>query len=203
MRSAISFGFVAGLLLATAANAASADEWFTYGGVDYQYVSPSYKNGLGVAMPSIPEGANFHIGERFGQYYAVELGYMGGIGQKDGVLPGSDGVLKTSDDIPWSSKVSLSGPTFDVYGYMPLFHGPVSLLGTVGASYLRGSTTISVNGFEVKGAKSELGYRVGGGVEWRPQDRLGVRALVRFQSADFDGMASRSIIAVVGCNFYL
>ena len=196
MRKTLLVGAAALGLLAMPAAALDTSSWSTYIGGDYQYVLPSYKSGLGVAMPLLSDGFNFHIGERLGPYYAVELGYMSGVGEKNGA------VMVSGVSTPFTTHVSVAGPTLDLYGYLPLFHSPVSLFGTIGGSYLDGSAKVTIGTVETNASKSEIGYRVGGGIEWRPSNIFGIRGSVRYQSADFDGLASNAIITGIDFNFY-
>jgi hypothetical protein len=132
MKNLLLIGAAALGLIAVSSRPASAfpNDWYTYVGADYQDVSLSFKSGGGAIMPSsLPTGGNIYLGERFGTYYAAELGYMRGVGDRS----------STS----YKTHISISGPTLDLYGYLPLFHSHYSLFGTIGSSYLDGSVSMT------------------------------------------------------------
>ena len=177
----------------TSASAQDTDAWQTYIGGDYQYLSLSYKGaGSSVLPDSLSQGINIHVGERFGTYYAAEIGYMSSDASKNFTL------LK----VPYTSKATVSGPTLDAYAFLPLWHGPVSLVGTAGVSYLDGKAEITGPSGSIDSGKSEFGYRAGGGVEWRPTQNFGLRVIARYQSADFNGVANHAFVGSLGFNFY-
>lgn len=184
--------------------AQAKDTWYTYVGADYQHASLSYKTANEGYLPSsLSQGANFHIGERFTDYYAVELGYAGGSDRVDGRLAATS----TDPATNYTGKIDVHGPTLDLYGYMPLFKSKLSVFATGGVSYLTGKATIevgSLNGqpFSFESSKSEFGYRVGGGVEWRFIEEFSIRATARYQSADFGGLMNNAIVGQIGVNFY-
>ena len=103
---------------------------------------------------------------------------------------------------PVSSSVTVSGPTLDGYGFLPLWHGPVSLVGTAGISYLDGNAKIAAGNISTSGSKSEFGWRAGGGIEWSIGDRFSVSIIGRYQSASFREIANNALVANAGFNFY-
>lgn len=180
-------------MLASPAAMAQDDAWHTYVGGGYQSLSPSYKSLGSALLPgSLSQGLDVHVGERFGTYYAAEVGYMSS----------EDSRNFTVLTLPYTSKVTVSGPTLDAYGFLPLWHSAFSLVGTAGVSYLDGKAKISGPMGSVSAGKSEFGYRAGGGIEWRPVEHFGVAVLGRYQSADFSGVANHAFVGSVGFNVY-
>lgn len=185
-----------------AAQAADVIDWHPYVGADYQYLSASYKSynydGYNVSpstiLPSsLSTGFALRVGEQFGPNYAAEVSYIQSQQTKSGNLYG----------VNYNGKITVYGPTADVLGFLPLWNGPISLVGTTGVSYLRasvhGDTDVDIGG---SAAKSEFGWRIGGGLEWKPAEHYGIRLITRYQTADFDGLANGAVTANIGLNYY-
>lgn len=188
-------GVVGCAVAAVSTPALARDDWNFYVGGDYQYLSPSWKTAAAkqVLPKNLANGIDAHVGVGFLSNYAVELGYMQSSANRDVIISGT----------PVSTKAQIGGPTLDFLGYLPFGRTGIYGIGTVGISDLEGKAKIDIGTGPVSTSKTEFGYRGGVGIEWRPIPRFGVRALVRYQSADFDDVAKHAIVANVGLNIYL
>lgn len=184
------------LLFAT--NAYASDFFFKpYAGADYQYTNINYSdniqgtgiNGSDILAESL-HGANIHAGARIHKNLGFEVGYTWtGDASKDNVLgTGSN------------TKVNLSGGNFDALAYLPVDDkGHFELIATAGVTYLKADVT--ANGVLASSdSQWETKGRIGGGAQYWVTDNANIRALVRYQGADFDGVVDNAIIANVGLN---
>ena len=53
----------------------------------------------------------------------------------------------------------------------------------------------------VKDSENEFGFRAGAGAQFNITDKVNLRGIARYQSADFDGVADNAWIYSVGLNY--
>lgn len=167
-------------------------------GIDYQYTHVNYddiqgtgtifdgNNGDTVFSDSL-HGANFHVGARVHRNLGFEAGYT--ITDEDD----KSNVLGTGLD----TSIQFSGFNFDVLGYVPVGDGRLELIGTAGVTRFK----VDANIGGVSADESEVNGRVGVGAQYWITDNINARGLVRYQGADFDGLAENAIIGNAGLNF--
>jgi hypothetical protein len=185
--------------LASAAPGEHAD-WETYGGFGYQSMSLTHGSQDTELPTDLSAGFNAHLGERFGQYFALELGYSGANASKS-IAVGTNN---------YTSKFSVSGPSVDAMVFLPLWNSGVSLVGAAGGAILVGRSSDTNPAFDLptvlpspfRADKNEFDVRVGGGLEWRPTQAISLVALTRYQGANY-GVAKSAVILSLGLNFYL
>ena len=164
MKYAVSSLMVAASVIAFSANANAAEYDFKpYVGLDYSYTdadadhqSPKY-NSLSV-----------NVGTEYNQYFGTEVFYQY-----------SDDDKKHVNGI--ENQTSFQAYGLDLMGYVPLGCEQVySLVGTMGI----GEYTFDKNysGFYApKDSRDHgIGYRFGGGLQYKIDDKLSVRGLVRY-----------------------
>lgn len=170
-----------------------------YVGADYQYTAVSY-NGIagtsfnyGDGFANSFNGGDFHIGARVHQYLGFEGGYFDNASSK------KSGILGTTA----SSSIKFDGWTIDALGYLPLGASKkFELIGTAGVAFTSASGSATINGTRYAlGSSSETEGRIGGGAEYWLTDNLNVRGLVRYQSADFNGIVNDAVVSSLGVNW--
>lgn len=174
----------------------SSSEFFfkPYMGADYQYVGASYKSVSGVNFDNVisdsMHGAHFHAGARFHKNFGFEFGYMWtGDAEKENVLG-------TTTD----TQVNIRGFTADLMGYLPVLQ-QTELVGTVGISNLTAEAKVNGAGGAANVDETEVGFRVGGGFQYWLTDNINARALIRYQSADFQDTTESAVLVNAGLNY--
>ena len=174
---------------------AVADDSLTthfYVGGDYEYLKLNYKTidgiDVGTVLDDSLNGLSPHIGATFGQYVGIELGYLWSLG-------GS----RTIGSV--TTNVKVSGPTFDGMIYIPVKSGDFRFVGTIGLSDYTGKATTVIGTTNYYSDRTERGFRAGGGAEYTFTPHVSGRVLIRYQSADFDGLLNNTILTTAGLNF--
>jgi opacity protein-like surface antigen len=173
-----------------------------YVGADYQYSSVSYKNigntaySYGDILADSFNGGDVHIGARVHQNLGFEVGYF------DNASESKSNILGTNA----TSSAKFDGWTLDAMGYLPIGESKkFELIGTAGLAITHasatGSVTINSTTYTGSTSKTETEGRVGAGAEYWLTDNLNVRGLVRYQSADFSGLANDAVVASLGVNW--
>ena len=147
-------------------------------------------------------GVNIHIGNRFNKNFGAEFG--GFYNRKatksiaNGTVVGAGPTTATGD---FSTEVKTYGLTLDGLAYLPL-NDKFDLIGTAGVTWSKAKGTIVVPGVGSGSADtSELGLRGGGGAQFNLTDKVSARALVRYQTADFDNVADNAWTYSLGMNY--
>lgn len=162
-----------------------------YIGANYDYVSVDYKDSLDTILEDNLNGGDVHIGARVHKYLGVEASYL--LTSKET----KDNVLGTGV----STGVKLEGPTFDLYGYLPLGDGKFELIGTAGVSILKAKLDLNGAGGNASQSKTETKGRIGGGAQFWVNDHINIRGLVRYQDADFGGTVNSATVTSLGVNW--
>jgi opacity protein-like surface antigen len=167
---------------------ASLDAWYTYFGAGYQGMTISGVTAGSNLPTSLTAGVNVHVGERMGKYFALELGFSK-----------ADGSKTVTGATPYQTKLSVSTPTVDAYGFLPVA-GSLSLVGTAGVGY---ATSHAENNGPTpfKVSKNDFAFRAGGGLEWRPVPGFGLQAIGRYQSMN-STIAKSGLQFMLGGNLY-
>lgn len=148
-------------------------------------------------------GFNVHVGNRFHENFALELGYFRTeTGTRNPNIDISAATGTAGDGIN-ATKVRLQGLSLDGLGYMPVAER-VDLIGTAGLTWTRASYNVAgrfggVNS-GVSDSDSELSFRLGGGAQYNVTDSLALRTLVRWQHADFDNAVDNIWTYGIGLN---
>lgn len=179
--------------------------WNPYIGVDYQRMSFDYQTGdIGtgaivdgeLVLDDSLNGLNVHIGARPHQNFGVELGYFRTENADKDIAAGSTvgpGSVALAD---FTTKTRVQGVTLDAMGYLPVASN-FELIGTAGVLWNR--MNINFAGFKAK--ESEIDWRVGAGAQFNITDNVNLRGLVRYQTADFDGVADNAWVYSAGLNY--
>lgn len=199
--------------LAPAAHAETGIVFKPYIGLDLQRTALSYNEdydaggGARLDGESILEdglnGLNIHVGNHFNDYVGLELGYFRSregskdIAAGDSVGPGT---VATAD---FTTKVKMQGVTLDALGYLPLgAEKKFELIGTAGVSWTKADLKIDVPGLGNGSDDSdEFGFRAGAGAQFNVTDKINIRGLARYQSADFDDVADNAWTYTLGLNY--
>jgi len=191
---------LSGAAYAANAPATTSDGFFfkPYIGADYEYSNVSYNNvtGTGVSYGDIFadsfNGGDVHVGARIQKYLGFEAGYF------DTASESKSNILGTS----LSSSAKFDGWTLDAMGYLPVDDAQkFELIGTAGIARTTASGTITVSGTTYSANGSETKGRIGAGAQYWITDNLNVRGLVRYQDADFGGIANNVIVTSLGLNW--
>ena len=148
-------------------------------------------------------GLNIHVGNRFHKNFGAELGYFRtkeeGKSTANGATVGP-GTVATAD---FSTDVKVQGITLDGLGYLPLDEDEkFELIGTAGLSWSKAEVTATVPGVGSGDVdESEIGFRIGGGAQVNFTDNINMRGLVRYQTADFDGVVDNAWTYGFGLNY--
>ena len=169
---------------------AQADDLFNpYIGADYQLTRLNYDGGEEDNF----NGFNVHVGNRFNDYFGVELGYF---------RTGEESSTGDIAGVPVTIKGKLYGATLDALGYYPVTQDKsIELIGTAGVSYIRGEVDATVGGVNVSDDASEWGFRAGAGAQYNITDNVNVRGLARYQTADLDDIADEAWVYTFGMNY--
>jgi Outer membrane protein beta-barrel domain len=166
-----------------------------YVGADYQYTSVDY-NGVpgtpynyGDGFADSFNGGDVHIGARVHKYLGFEAGYFDNASSSKTIANGL------------SSSVKFDGWTIDALGYLPLA-AKFELIGTTGVAFTSASGSAVINGTRYSlGSSSETEWRIGGGAEYWITENLNARGILRYQTADFNGIADNAVVASLGLNY--
>lgn len=163
MKYAVSSLMVAVSALAFTANAQATESFKPYVGLDYNYTdadadhqSPKYNS------------ASVNVGTEYNKYFGTEVFYQY-----------SDSDKKHVKGI--ENKTSFQAYGLDLMGYLPLGCDQVfSLVGTAGIGEYTFDKEYS--GFYAPKHQRDhgIGYRLGGGLQYKIDDKFAVRGLVRY-----------------------
>jgi len=146
-------------------------------------------------------GANIHIGARLHKNLGLELGYFRTQEEGKSIATGTvvgKGLVAATD---FDTDIKLNGFTLDALGYIPLTE-KLELIGTGGVSWTKGEVTLTIPTVGNESVnESEIGFRIGGGAQFNFTDNINARALVRYQTADFDDVADNAWTGTVGLNY--
>ncbi len=170
MKKTLLLAGVACCVIATSANAnmmqdmkRAAHDMTPYVGADYVYSNLDLKGKAKGAEKNF-NSAKINAGVDIGKYAGLEAFYQFGGSRKAHLKDGG------------TKKFKFNAYGLDVYGYMPLGCAQkFSLLGTVGAAVY--DTQLKHDG---KTDKSKVGYRVGGGMQYKFTDRMAARVVGRY-----------------------
>lgn len=170
-----------------------------YVGADYQYTDVSYQSIVGTpynygdGFANGFNGGNIHVGARVHRNLGFEVGYF------DNASSSKSGILGTTA----SSSVKFDGWTIDALGYLPLGASKrFELIGTAGVAFTSASGSATISGTRYSlGSSSETEGRIGAGAEYWLTDNINVRGLVRYQTADFNGVVDGAVVSSLGVNW--
>jgi opacity protein-like surface antigen len=200
-------------MLAALATTAQAQESKPYVGIDYLRTVASYNSNLSIGggdflnvdtlLNDNLDGLNIHVGNRFHKNFGAELGYFRTREEGKNIAAGTTvgpGLIAGAD---FSTDVMLQGITLDGLGYLPLGESKkVELIGTAGASWSKGEVTIEIPGIgSGSDDESEFGFRLGAGAQVNLTDKINLRGLARYQSADFSGAVDDLWVYSLGANY--
>lgn len=186
-----------------------ADDWTSnlhpYIGADYQLTHLNYNSdyavGGGLALDgdkvfkSSLNGFNVHVGVKPSTYWGAEIGYFDTINETKHVAAGASVGPGTIAATNFDGKAHMQGGTLDALGYLPVGHN-VDLIGTTGLAY----DNLKVGGFASKN-KSEIDWRVGAGAQVALIQNVNLRAIARYQTADFKDIVDNAWVYTVGINY--
>ncbi len=193
MHGGVLIAAIASNLLFLSPCAAQPGNSWTYVGGGWDYTAMSYDSAVKPYLPhDLSGGFDVHVGERAGDYFAAELGYLGL----------SDSRMSRADQQPFHSTMTVGGPMLDIYGYLPVEDNSLSLLATAGLTYFHAKSDVVLSGVATRTAKSALGYRVGVGFEWRPSKHVGFRFVARYQPVYLDKVSRDATTLEQNIDFY-
>lgn len=166
-----------------------------YVGADYQYAKGNYKSEDGISysdiFPDSFNGGDVHVGARIHQYLGIEANYF------DTAHANKSNILGTGIN----SSAKFSGFAVDALGYLPLGDKRFELIGTVGVARTKVDGKLSLDGFFASENAHEVKPRIGLGAQYWVTDNLNIREIIRYQDANFDGLAKNIIIGTIGANW--
>lgn len=172
------------MLIAYQANAADTGFFFKPTiGADYQYTNVDYTTAADAVLNDSLHGANIHVGARVHRNLGFEAGYSW--------------TADADRTVGIKRSVNVQGFNFDALGYLPVDDGgKFELIATAGVTNLKGKVTGTTSTSD-----TETKFRAGGGAQFWIMPNLNVRGLVRYQDADFNGIAKSAIVADAGLNW--
>lgn len=180
--------------------AKAADEGF-YAGADYSYTHFGYNDdtiATGVRFSDVIaedySGYAPYVGYKFNKNIALEIGYSGQMEESSSITVG--GTTYTGDANYWS----FFG---DIVGIIPV-NDQFNILGAIGYERITaeydlkavsgtGSSSVSVS-------NDTNAYRLGLGAEYEINEKIGIRAMVRYAAVDFQGV-DNYVQATVGLKY--
>ena len=137
-----------------------------YIGMDYAYTNLDLKGPAKHAKENF-NSAKLNLGVDMGKHLGLEAFYQFGGARKAHLREDQGGGTK---------KFKFNAYGIDAYGYMPLGCAQkISLVGTVGMAVY--DTELKYND---KVSKSKVGYRVGGGAQYKLTDKIAARVIGRY-----------------------
>ena len=137
-----------------------------YIGMDYAYTNLDLKGPAKHAKENF-NSAKLNLGIDMGKHFGLEAFYQFGGARKAHLREDQGGGTK---------KFKFNAYGIDAYGYMPLGCAQkISLVGTVGMAVY--DTELKYND---KVSKSKVGYRVGGGAQYKLTDKIAARVIGRY-----------------------
>ena len=224
-RGAAGVALALATLLLLSSNPANAQSKFYIGG-DFSMLKASYSDESGYKELADDgfRGFGVHVGSRLNQRFGVELGYtqLGGSKKSVGITGASSvsrSVLGVTATYPANTslvtEVSLTGFNLDGLFYLPLgSSGKVEGIATAGLTRWEGEVKtsfdkpIQVAGVTVPAGttatleESDIGMRIGGGVQFNLTDQFSMRGLVRYYPiGDYEDIVDSAWDATIGFNF--
>lgn len=200
---------LASLSIISSANAADLLKLNPYIGADIQHtayeLSSTSASSLNpdLLLEDALNGINIHAGVRPHKNLGLEVGFFNNLAETKNIASGSpvgSGLVAATD---FSTEISTYGFTLDAIGYLPLDKKErFELIGTTGVSWTKAEISLSAPGVASESSSdSELGFRVGAGVQYKLTEKFNVRGIARYQTADFDGEADNAVNFSVGLNY--
>lgn len=156
----------AACIIATSANAKMWNNFDPYIGADYAYDNLNLKGDAKYARKNF-NSAKINLGTDITQYSSWEAFYQFGGSRKAHLKDSQGGGTK---------KFKFNAYGLDGYGYMPLgCEQKFSLVGTLGAAVY--DTELK---HKNKITKSRVGYRIGGGAQYKITDNISARVIGRY-----------------------
>ncbi len=153
-------------VIATSANAKMWKDIDPYVGVDYAYTNLDLKGAAKHARENF-NSAKLNLGMEMTEYASLEAFYQFGGSRKAHLKDSQGGGTK---------KFKFNAYGLDAYGYMPLGCAQkFSLVGTAGMAIY--DTELKHNS---KITKSKVGYRIGGGAQYKITDNIAARVIGRY-----------------------
>lgn len=185
---------LASVALSMFATNANAIEFKPYVGLDYSYTEASTNDVVveDVLIPSDFYENTFNsfainLGTKLNKNFGLEAFY-----QKSDSKEGEEISLMVNDTPIASDKIETSFEAFgvDVQGYLPISE-KIELVGSVGI----GKYEFEMDGFGKNVSENEIGYRLGGGVQYNMNEHFALRGVARYVILDseaVDGMTEFS-----------
>ncbi len=207
------FAYTAACLALLAAPAQAADFISKpYIGIDLQHTNYDYNSNINLGggnfvnantiLNDIQNGFNIHVGNRFTENFGAEFGAFYNRSNNKNIANGAViGAGPTVTGAAFSTDVKTYGLTLDGLGFLPL-GSKFDLIGTVGLTWTKASAKVVIPAIgSASDTTSEIGYRGGGGGQINITDKISVRGLARYQSADFDNVAKSAWTYTLGLNY--
>lgn len=159
-------------------------------------------NGNAILEDSL-NGLNIHVGNRFHKYFGAELGYFRTKEESKSIVNGTTVGPATVATADFTTDVKMHGFTLDALGYYPIDEAEkFELIGTAGLSWSKAEITATVPGVGSGNVDdSEIGFRIGAGAQFNINDNINIRSLVRYQTADFNGVVDNAWTYGLGLNY--
>lgn len=165
-----------------------------YIGMEYNFVNTSLED---VNDPLFASNASYdtiyedshkaitpYVGVRFNDNWGLELGYTAGFSadKNNAFVDDADG-----NTITGTTESKINSLFLDANGYLNL-NDKSELIGSLGISRDTVKSSITIDGLPgvLKSDESDLGFRIGGGVQHAITEKLNARAMIRYHHVDND-----------------
>ncbi|MDB6096580.1 MAG: hypothetical protein JWM09_858 [Francisellaceae bacterium] len=164
------------LMAMASSSFACCEETNPYMGAEFQSTWMKGKTSWKPFLNKTYPGVNLLVGSRFHQNAGVELGYDWSKRKTQNTL------LSTGQTL--NSRVRISGAHLDVNGYLPVMEN-LELLGSLGVGFIKPKFNLSTDrtgtvSVSAVGGKTKAVARLGLGLQGMVNEKVGLRATVRY-----------------------
>lgn len=200
MRKSVTAAIITAMFISVAAEAAPTTGFY-FGG-DYLFNEIQYHDTIN--YPKNLTGGDLYAGWRVSKWFGVEASYE--------LTSASNKIASGTTTTTY--RTSLTGPSFDVYFYLPFGDSGFSLFATTGGAVLHASIKNSASVYDAT-AKSYTqtdttvfnsgtgGLRYGGGIEWEFIHDFSLRITARAQPLWAKNHLSNALTLGAGLNFHI
>lgn len=164
----------------------SEGDFNPYVGADYYQVWMKGNNVPGQStFPKSYPGWTIYVGNKFTEYFGLELGYDDSVKAKKS--------WSTTSDLNGNTKIRRTGGHLDLVGFLPIDEC-ANLIGSIGYGWVKPKVSTSINNptksateadaLQSISGKGESVFRIGVGADWMATDMFGLRAKLGWESTN-------------------
>lgn len=186
-------------ILSLPAKAEEAFYFKPYLGLEYQHTVVDYASISGINFDDVYEdsfdGGAVYLGARIHEFMGLELGYSNTSKSEN------DNVLETGT----KTSLELESFTLDLLGHYPVDEEKkLELIGSIGLAHTKAKAEIDATALGLTSARdeeTETQIRFGIGAQYEFAQDWNMRGMVRWQEADFEGIADGAYVFGLGMHY--